>query len=190
MVNENTGFNTYKSLPYKADLDTCDYVVAGIGFDSATSGQPGTRFAPDALRTCYWKSMGYNQNLKVETAAANGTDYGNIEVKHGYILPTFHMITAAMKDFLKHGVVTVILGGDHSITLPELRAMKEFYGRWHLYILIHIVMCAVSAQAMTMELLFPVHLKKDLSIHHIRSRSVCVGASTARNIMTLARIKA
>lgn len=128
MVNENTGFNTYKSLPYKADLDTCDYVVAGIGFDSATSGQPGTRFAPDALRTCYWKSMGYNQNLKVETAAANGTDYGNIEVKHGYILPTFHMITAAMKDFLKHGVVTVILGGDHSITLPELRAMKEFYG--------------------------------------------------------------
>ena len=123
-----SGFNTYKNLPYRADLDTCDYVVAGIGFDSATSGSPGTRFAPDAIRNCYWKHMGYNQNLEVETSLASGTDYGNIEVKHGYILPSFHMITSAMKEFLSHGVVTVILGGDHSVTLPELRAIKEYYG--------------------------------------------------------------
>lgn len=127
MKNE-AGFNTYKSLPYKADLSGCDYVVAGIGFDSATSGAPGTRFAPDAIRECYWRNMGYNQNLEVETGLAIGTDYGNIDVKHGYILPTFHLITSAMKNFLKQGVITVILGGDHSITLPELRAMKEFYG--------------------------------------------------------------
>lgn len=124
----NAGFLTYKNLPYQAALDTCDYVVAGIGFDSATSGAPGTRFAPDAIRNCYWRSMGYNQNLEVETGLAVGTDYGNIEIRHGYILPTFHMITKAMKDFLSHGVIPVILGGDHSITLPELRAIKEFYG--------------------------------------------------------------
>lgn len=82
----NAGFLTYKNLPYQAALDTCDYVVAGIGFDSATSGAPGTRFAPDAIRNCYWRSMGYNQNLEVETGLAVGTDYGNIEIRHGYIL--------------------------------------------------------------------------------------------------------
>ncbi len=125
---QDVGFNTYKSLPYKSDLDSCDYVVAGVGFDSATSGAPGTRFAPNAIRNCYWKGMGYNQNLEVETGLAVGTDYGDIELKSGYILPSFHMITAAMKDFLKHGVITVIIGGDHSIALPELRAIKEYYG--------------------------------------------------------------
>ena len=122
------GFNTYKSLPYKADLKDCDYVVCGIGFDSATSGKPGTRFAPDAIRTCYWKGMGYNQNLKVETSVAQGTDYGNMTLKHGYILPSFHIITDEMRKFLEAGVIPVIIGGDHSITLPELRAMYEFYG--------------------------------------------------------------
>lgn len=124
----NTGFHTYKSLPYKSDLSTCDYVVAGIGFDSATSGEPGTRFAPTAMRSCYWNNMGYNQNLEVESGLAVGTDYGDIEIKSGYILPTYHMITAAMKDFLKYGVIPIIIGGDHSITLPELRAIKEYYG--------------------------------------------------------------
>ncbi len=124
----DAGFNTYKSLPYKANLDECDYVIAGVGFDSATSGAPGTRFAPNAIRNAYWKNMGYNQNVKVWSDYAYGTDYGDIEIKSGYILPTFHMITSALKDFLTHGVIPIIIGGDHSITLPELRAIKEFYG--------------------------------------------------------------
>lgn len=122
------GFNTYKSLPYKADLSTCDYVVAGVGFDSATSGQPGTRFAPNAMRNAYWAGMGFNEEYQVDSSVAVGTDYGNIQVVHGYILPTFHKITAAMEEFLKAGVITVIIGGDHSIALPELRALKEYYG--------------------------------------------------------------
>ena len=126
--NIERGFNTYKSLPYKAELKTCDYVVAGIPWDCSTSGKPGTRFAPDALRTCYWKAMGYNQNLKVSSELAVGTDYGNMILKNGYTLPTFHIITDEMRKFLEAGVIPVILGGDHSITLPELRAMYEFYG--------------------------------------------------------------
>ncbi len=123
-----SGFNTYKSLPYKADLAKCDYVVAGIPWDCSTSGKPGTRFAPDALRTCYWKGMGYNQNLEVSSELAIGTDYGNMTLKNGYTLPTFHIITDEMRKFLEAGVIPIILGGDHSITLPELRAMYEFYG--------------------------------------------------------------
>ena len=122
------GFNTYKSLPYRKNLQECDYAVLGIGFDSATSGAPGTRFAPTAMRNCYWTGMGYNQNLQVDTGIAQGTDYGNVEVLTGYILPTFHRITAAMQELLKSGVITVVIGGDHSITLAELRAMKEYYG--------------------------------------------------------------
>lgn len=119
---------TFGRLPYLKTLEDVDFVVAGIPFDSLTSGRPGTKFGPKAIREAYG-GIGYVYGTDIEVFDyISGVDYGDMEVINGDTKQSFEKITAQMKEFLEAGVVPVILGGDHSITYPELLAYRDSYG--------------------------------------------------------------
>ena len=58
----------------------------------------------------------------------SGVDYGDIAVVPRYIEETYARIEAELAPLVEAGVIPVMMGGDHSITLPELRAMAKTRG--------------------------------------------------------------
>jgi agmatinase len=56
-------------------------------------------------------------------------DYGDVPVVPGYIEESHRRIKAGLLDVIRAGVIPIDLGGDHSIALPELRAIAEVHGK-------------------------------------------------------------
>ena len=58
-----------------------------------------------------------------------GGDYGDINIVPGYILPSYERIEEELSKVVQAGVIPIALGGDHSITLAELRAVAKEHGK-------------------------------------------------------------
>lgn len=124
------GIKTFMRMEYGRDLDSADFVVVGIPFDTGASYRVGTRFGPEGIRnmSCL-AAKPYNPVLNVGIFdECRGFDYGDLENIPGYMDDSFSLITKGMLPIYRHGVVPVAMGGDHSISLPELRACAEVYG--------------------------------------------------------------
>jgi agmatinase len=103
--------------------------VVGIPFDSGTSYRSGTRFGPRKIREASLLLWGYNQVLKVApTEVLQIVDYGDVNIIPVDIVATNQAITSEVAAILNENVTVAALGGDHSITLPLLRAHAENYG--------------------------------------------------------------
>lgn len=120
---------TFSRLPYVKTLEDVDVIVAGIPYDSGTTGRPGTRLGPKAIREAYGM-VPYMQGFGIEDAFdyISAVDYGDFKLINGDTKRSFATITEEMTKILKTGVIPVILGGDHSITYPELLAYRDVYG--------------------------------------------------------------
>ena len=124
-----SGVRTFMRLPYERTLADVDFVVTGIPFDTATSYRPGCRFGPAAIRDASAILKAYHPILGVDIFEhCCGVDYGDIDIVPGYLEQSFALITAGVAPIFEAGVVPVILGGDHSITLPILRAAAKTHG--------------------------------------------------------------
>ena len=119
---------TYGRLPYIKTLEDVDFVVAGVPFDTLTTYRAGTRFGPQALRAAYGTGN-YNVEIGIPVFDyVSGVDYGDFKTINGYTTESFKVITEETKKILDAGVVPIIMGGDHSITYPELLAYRDVYG--------------------------------------------------------------
>jgi agmatinase len=125
-----TGVRTFArlrnvELPY----DGVDAAVIGVPFDTATSFRSGARFGPEAIRSASATLRPYHPVLGVDVfgtlAVADGGDIG---ITPGNALRTTEQIDAALQPLLLAGIVPVVLGGDHSIVLGELRAQASVHG--------------------------------------------------------------
>ena len=111
-------------------LDGLDFVVVGIPFDTASSFRVGSRFGPNGIRNISVMMKPNNAILEVNILdELKGGDYGDVEVIPGYILPTYENIEKELAPIVQAGVVPIALGGDHSITLAELRAVAKGHGK-------------------------------------------------------------
>ncbi|OPZ84894.1 MAG: Guanidinobutyrase [Firmicutes bacterium ADurb.Bin419] len=124
------GLPTFMRLPEYKDIDKSDVVIVGIPFDDTSSYRTGSRFAPRFIRnvsTCLKK---YNRFFDVDIFGSGIiSDYGDIPVIPGYIEKSYNLITDELSKIVDKGAVTIAIGGDHGILLPELRAFKEKYGK-------------------------------------------------------------
>lgn len=112
------------------DVDGLDFVVVGIPFDTASSFRVGSRFGPNGIRNISVMMKPNNAILEVNILEElKGGDYGDVEVIPGYILPTYENIEKELTPIVQAGVVPIALGGDHSITLAELRAVAKGHGK-------------------------------------------------------------
>src|ERR1035437_2110988 len=109
--------------PHVADLAGVDAAVYGIPFDTATSYRTGCRFGPEAIRSASALIRPYNPGLAVNVVEALSlVDYGDVPVSPGDTERTYAQVEEALAPIVDTGIFPVALGGDHSITLAELRA--------------------------------------------------------------------
>jgi len=115
--------------PHVTDLAGVDAVVYGIPFDTATSYRTGPRFGPEAIRSASALLRPYNPALDVSVVdRLSIVDYGDLPVSPGDTERTYAQIEEALAPIVDSGAFLVALGGDHSITLAELRALARKHG--------------------------------------------------------------
>jgi len=123
------GIKTFMRLPHSQAIQGIDFVVAGVPWDGATSYRTGQRSGPDAIRKVSVTLRPYNLALDVDIFEhCAGIDYGDLSVVAGYIEETYARIEAELGPVVEAGIIPVLMGGDHSITLPELRAVAKTHG--------------------------------------------------------------
>jgi len=124
------GIASMLRLPHLASPQGLDAAFIGIPLDIGTSLRSGTRFGPRQLRSESVMIRPYN----MATGAApfdslSVADLGDVAINTFNLLDTVRLIEAHYDQVLEHDVIPLTLGGDHTLTLPILRAMKKKYGK-------------------------------------------------------------
>ncbi len=118
----------YLRNPVSADADL---VVLGVPLDMATSGRPGARMGPDAIRRASvnlaWEGKKFPWDFNV-FERVKVIDAGDLVFDSGDAEDFTYRLEAATSEILKSGKTMLALGGDHFITLPILRAYAKHYG--------------------------------------------------------------
>jgi agmatinase len=124
-----TGPRTFARLPHLTTLEDVDCAVFGMPWDGGTSFRSGARFGPEAIRSASGMIRTYNPVQKVQVfGALSVVDHGDAPTAPGYIEETLQRIEAYVAPIAAAGVVPLGMGGDHSVTLAELRALASAHG--------------------------------------------------------------
>jgi agmatinase len=125
------GFLSYGGTPLTqdpAELEGFDVAIVGAPMDDLVSDRPGTRFAPRAIRAA---SVPPGPHLEAAIDAFETlrlVDFGDAPVLPADPLRSHAAIEATVGQVLAAGAVPVVLGGDHAITEPSVRACAGVHG--------------------------------------------------------------
>ena len=115
-----------------ASYADADVVIVGAPFDGGTSHRPGTRFGPMAIRqTCYLPQDGSRPHLALRVDALQDirvVDAGDVEMYSGDIQRALGALEEAVYAVARTGAVPLVLGGDHSIALPDATGVARHLG--------------------------------------------------------------
>jgi agmatinase len=118
-----TGVRTFARCPHVRAVEGVDVAAVGVPFDTATSFRPGARFGPEAIRSASALLRPWHPVLEVDVFSGRSVvDHGDLDVTPGNAERTAEQVSAGLEPLLAAGVVPIVLGGDHSIALGELRA--------------------------------------------------------------------
>jgi len=136
---------TFVGVP-AADLDDeASYagaaaVIIGGPFDGGTSHRPGTRFGPQAIRfTDYLPHDGSRPHLALDVdplLELGVVDVGDVEMPPGNTELSLQRLEAAVTRIAASGAIPVVLGGDHTIALPDVTGVARHVG-WGRVSVIH-----------------------------------------------------
>ncbi len=128
---------TFLGVP-AADLDDpasyaqAKAVILGAPFDGGTSHRPGARFGPQAIRlTDYLPHDGSRPHLAlgVDPLVELGVvDAGDVEMPSGETQMSLDRLAEAVERVARSGAVPVVLGGDHTIALPDVTGVARHVG--------------------------------------------------------------
>jgi agmatinase len=129
LIPRFAGIRTFMRAPHTTDLAGVDAAVYGIPFDTATSYRTGPRFGPEAIRSASALLRPYNPALGVDVVEELSiVDYGDVPVSPGDTERTYGQVEHALAPLVEAGVFPLALGGDHSVTLAELRVLAGRHG--------------------------------------------------------------
>jgi agmatinase len=124
-----SGIRTFMRLPYVTDLAGVDFAVVGVPFDTGGTFRVGARFGPEGIRSQSTLLRPYNPALKVPIFdICSGVDYGDLPVTPGYLPESHQQIQEGAAAVFASGATPLFLGGDHSASLPLLRAAAGKHG--------------------------------------------------------------
>ena len=115
---------------YSQNLEGVDVAVVGVPFDTATSNRPGARFGPRGVRAAStvmsWARPWPWEIDPLEALAI--VDYGDCQFDYGAPDTVPGYIEQFIGKILDAGVSTLVLGGDHFVTYPVLKAYAQRFG--------------------------------------------------------------
>ena len=128
---------TFVGIP-AADLDDpasfagAAAVIIGAPFDGGTSHRPGCRFGPQAIRlACYLEHDGRRPSLALGVDGLidlGVVDAGDVLMPAGEIEASLHRLEQAVEQVARSGAIPVVLGGDHTIALPDITGTARAVG--------------------------------------------------------------
>jgi agmatinase len=120
---------TFMRLPHQTDLTGVDVAMLGVPFDSGTSYRSGARLGPREIRSQSSLIRPYSYFQKISPFAQLAiVDAGDVDAPPVGIEPAYAAIESAVARILSAGAVPLAVGGDHSISLPALRAVSRVHG--------------------------------------------------------------
>ncbi len=124
-----SGPGTFMRLPAAESAEGLDVAIIGVPMDHGTSWRSGTRFGPKEIRSQSAMIRPYN----IQTGAApfdslNCADLEDVPINTFNLNATIDIISKHYDAILKHDAVPMTLGGDHTLTLPILRAIAKKHG--------------------------------------------------------------
>ncbi len=121
---------TMMRLPFVGNVEELDACFVGIPLDIGTSHRSGTRFGPRQIRAESAMIRPYNMwTKKSPFDIFQVADLGDIPISTFDLKRSVEIITEYYRKILRYSVIPLALGGDHTLTLPILRAMAEKYGK-------------------------------------------------------------
>jgi agmatinase len=125
------GLLTFSGMPYTqdpAELAGVDVAILGAPTDDLVSDRPGTRFGPRAIRAASCPPGPHLEAGIDAMAALQVVDFGDAAVLPAEPVRTHAAIEALVGQVVDAGALPIILGGDHSITEPDIRAIATKRG--------------------------------------------------------------
>jgi agmatinase len=125
------GLLTYGGSPYTedaAELEGVDIAIVGAPTDDLVSDRPGARFGPRAIRAA---SCPAGPHLEAGIDAFEQlrvVDFGDAPVLPADPARTHEAIERTVGEVLDAGLLPIVLGGDHSIAEPDIRACARRHG--------------------------------------------------------------
>ena len=129
VVPRFAGIATFARLPRLVEVGRADVAVVGVPFDSGVSYRPGARFGPSHVREASRLLRPYNPAQDVfPFGAQQVADAGDIIGNPFDIAAAVSEIEAGARALRERADRLVVIGGDHTIALPLLRAVHAEHG--------------------------------------------------------------
>ena len=123
---------SFMRLPLSRDLTAADVAIVGVPFDLGVNMRPGARFGPRGIRNGSFQLRQYPmkaEDLWGPFRTLRVIDCGDLNLVNAYIDTAVGQIEEGLTPVFAAGVTPICLGGDHTITLPILRACAKAYGQ-------------------------------------------------------------
>lgn len=115
--------------PEQLDVWQPDVAVIGAPLDHTVSYRPGARFGPRAIRSDAHEPGTYHLDLGIEIFDwLEVVDFGDAYCPTGRVEESHANIRARVSEVARRGIIPVVLGGDHSVSLPSITAVAEHHG--------------------------------------------------------------
>ncbi|MCZ3389079.1 MAG: agmatinase [Actinomycetia bacterium] len=129
VVPRFAGPDTFARLPRLSDVERASVAVLGVPFDSGVSYRPGARFGPGGIRVGSKLLRPYHPFLNVEPWTVHQVaDAGDVAANPFDIREAVAQVERAASELLTIADHLVVIGGDHTIALPLLRATAARHG--------------------------------------------------------------
>jgi guanidinobutyrase len=123
------GIATMMRLPHAPTAEGLDACFVGIPFDLGTSNRTGARFGPRHVRAESVLLRPYNMATRAAPFdSLQVADIGDVAINSYNLIDSIRRIEEAYDAILAHGCTPISLGGDHTVTLPILRAIAKKHG--------------------------------------------------------------
>ena len=120
---------TFMRLPHVTDPKGLDVAIVGVPFDGGTSYRPGSRYGPREIRNQSSLIRSYSFFQKVSPFdCLNVADAGDIDAAPVSIEKCYEAVEARIGAIADASARPIVIGGDHSISLPVLRALAKRHG--------------------------------------------------------------
>lgn len=120
---------TFMRLPYTTDLDAVDVAILGVPFDSGTSYRSGARLGPREIRAQSSLIRPYSYFQKISPfERLTIVDAGDVDAPPVGLEAAYAAIDDAVDRIVSADITPLVVGGDHSISLPVLRAIARKHG--------------------------------------------------------------